>query len=138
MTKARVQRALPPYADLLGIVAAPIGSDAPLAMPFATDVLGRPGFLHGGAIAGLLEIGAVVALDAALADRDPIPRIKPINMTVDFMRGGREATTYVRGGVSRLGTRIANIDVVAWQDDEARPIARAHINFLIADPDETN
>ncbi|WP_375429138.1 PaaI family thioesterase, partial [uncultured Sphingomonas sp.] len=47
---------LPPYADLLGIEVER-GEGAPvLMMPFADDVIGRPGFLHGGAISGLLEM----------------------------------------------------------------------------------
>ncbi|TXC73808.1 PaaI family thioesterase [Sphingorhabdus soli] len=125
-------RKLPPYADLLGVTLAPADSRATLMMPFGGQVLGRPGFLHGGAIAGLLELAAFASLELAIADLDPQPRIKPINMTIDFMRGGREAMTYARGTVGRLGQRIANIDVVAWQDDEDRLIARAHINFLLA------
>lgn len=122
---------MPPYAELLGVATAPSESRATLMMPFSGQVLGRPGFLHGGAIAGLLELAAVASLDAAIAELTLPPRIKPINMTIDFMRGGREATTFARGSVGRLGQRIANIDVVAWQDDEDRLIARAHINFLL-------
>ena len=35
---------------------------AVFVMPFHDDVVGRPGFLHGGAIAGLLEFAAFTAL----------------------------------------------------------------------------
>ena len=31
-------------------------------MPFHEDVVGRPGYLHGGAIAGLLEFAAFTTL----------------------------------------------------------------------------
>src|SRR3546814_3100122 len=48
-------------------------------MPFSDDVLGRPGFLHGGAIGGLLEMAAIVALHAAL-ESEGGGRIKPINV----------------------------------------------------------
>ena len=37
-----------------------------IAMPFADKVQGRPGFLHGGAISGLLEMAAVAAIHRAL------------------------------------------------------------------------
>src|SRR3546814_12312741 len=58
---------LPPYAQLLGLSVEPGDGGAPvLLMPFSDDVLGRPGFLHGGAIGGLLEMAAIVALHAAL------------------------------------------------------------------------
>ena len=46
---------LPPYARFLGIDTLRSGEGETLyVMPFADVVLGRPGYLHGGAIAGLL------------------------------------------------------------------------------------
>ena len=58
---------LPPYAQLLGLSAERDGNGAPLlVMPFGKDVLGRPRFLHGGAISGLMEMAAIVALYDAL------------------------------------------------------------------------
>lgn len=130
-----MQRTLPPYARLLGIDFASHddGEHGPplLVMPFSGNVLGRPGFLHGGAIAGLLEMAAIVALLEAATDTPSIGRVKPINMTTDFMRGGRDAPTFARGNIGRLGNRVANVDVLAWQNDRDRPIARAHMNFLL-------
>lgn len=121
---------LPPYAESLGISLEP-GERAPvLAMPFGAGVLGRPGFLHGGALGGLLEMAAVFALKAELGE-DEAARIKPINVTVDYMRGGRDKLTRARGSVTRLGTRIANVEAIAWQDAPDRPIAAARMNYLI-------
>jgi acyl-coenzyme A thioesterase PaaI-like protein len=57
--------------------------------------------------------------------------IKPINLTVDYMRGGRDKPTRARGTVTRLGTRVANVEAVAWQDEPDRPIAAARMNYLI-------
>ena len=119
-----------PYARLLGLEVEP-GDDAPvLVMPFGPDVIGRPGFLHGGALGGLLEMAAIGALKQAL-DAEGEARIKPINITIDYMRGGRDKTTRARGHVTRLGNRIANVEAVAWQDEPDRPIAAARLNFLI-------
>jgi uncharacterized protein (TIGR00369 family) len=122
---------LPPYADLLGLTTESADADgAPvLAMPFGTDVLGRPGFLHGGAIGGLLEMAALAALRHALGDATA--RIKPINVTVDYMRGGREKVTRAQGTVTRLGSRVANVEAVAWQDARDTPIAAARMNYLL-------
>lgn len=122
---------LPPYARLLGLAEEPGGDGPPLLlMPFADPVLGRPGFLHGGAITGLLEMAAIVALRHALADEGG-GRIKPVNVTVDFMRGGRDKPTRAVGVVTRLGTRVANVEATAWQDARDRPIAGARMNYLI-------
>lgn len=122
---------LPPYADLLGLRVDPDDRDGcRLIMPFGDNVLGRPGFLHGGAISGLLEMAAIVALQHAL-EGEGGGRIKPINVTVDFMRGGRDKPTYGKGIVTRLGNRVANVEALAWQDDEARPISAARMNYMI-------
>src|SRR5690242_19956980 len=117
---------LPPYAELLGLVVERDDGAPVLMMPFATEVLGRPGFLHGGAISGLMEMAAIVALHEAL-EGEGGGEIKPINVTVDFMRGGRDKETRSRGVVTRLGTRVANVETTAWQDDPAKPIAAARM-----------
>ena len=125
---------LPPYARLLGLEEEPREGEAPLlVMPFADAVLGRPGYLHGGAISGLLEMAAIVALRHALAEEDGggEPRIKPVNVTVDFMRGGRDKPTRAAGVVTKLGARVANVEASAWQDEPDRPIARARMNYLL-------
>ena len=44
---------------------------------------------------------------------------------------GVGSTGEVAHAVTRLGGRVANVDAVAWQDDPARPIARARMNYLI-------
>ncbi|MBW4330156.1 PaaI family thioesterase [Stakelama sp. CBK3Z-3] len=126
---------LPPYAELLGLSIEACGDSPPvLVMPFVADVVGRPGFVHGGAIGGLLEMAAIAALYHALGDdggdRDGV-RVKPVNITVDYMRGGREKPTRARGSVIRLGTRIANVEARAWQEEADRPIAGARMNLLI-------
>lgn len=125
---------LPPYALLLGLIEEPTAEGpSVLVMPFADPVLGRPGFLHGGAIAGLLEMAAIVALRHALAEEGG-GRIKPVNVSLDFMRGGRDKATRAAGVVTRLGTRVANVEASAWQDETDKPIARARMNYLIVRP----
>ncbi|MBP2274974.1 hypothetical protein D9M73_104590 [compost metagenome] len=124
---------LPPYAELLGITLADAADPTLLLMPSADTLLGRPGYLHGGAIGGLLEMAAIVALRCALAE-DGGGQIKPINVTVDYMRGGREKPTFAQGSVTRLGGRVANVEATAWQDDADKPIAAARMNYLIVRP----
>ena len=105
-----------------------------MVMPFSEAIVGRPGFLHGGAIGGLLEMAAIIALRKALDDEggdQPRAKIKPINVTVDFMRGGRDKPTFGRAVVTRLGKRVANVEATAWQDDPAKPISAARMNYLV-------
>ena len=44
---------LPPYAELLGLRAERRDGETLWIMPYGDAVVGRPGYLHGGAIAGL-------------------------------------------------------------------------------------
>lgn len=126
---------LPPYAETLGLTIEQ-GEGAPvLVMPFRQQVIGRPGFLHGGALGGLLEMAAMGALLHALDGAEA--RIKPINVTVDYMRGGRDKLTRAQGLVTRLGNRVANVEAVAWQDSRDRPIAAARMNYLLTRPDSS-
>ncbi len=101
-----------------------------LTMAFETNKMGRPGFLHGGAIAGMLEAVAFTTLAEAL-DADDTARIKPINVTVNYLRGGRDAVTHARATIERLGRRVANVEAIAWQDDPENPIAIAQMNLML-------
>jgi uncharacterized protein (TIGR00369 family) len=122
---------LPPYAQLLHLRAEEDPSGGPLfVMPFRDDVIGRPGYLHGGAIAGLLEFAAFSTLSEAIDD-DSVA-MKPITVTVDYLRGGIDSDTFAGAAVERLGKRIANVEAYAWQSDRSKPIAAARINFLLS------
>jgi len=120
---------LPPYALFLGIRLEQRDGELLHVMPFSDNVLGRPGFLHGGAIAGLLEFAAFGALYAALGNEQV--RVKPVNVTVQYMRGGIDHDTFATGLVTRLGKRVANIEAHAWQRDRAKPIASAQLNMML-------
>ena len=120
---------LPPYAQLLQLRTEERDGVLRFVMPFHDDVVGRPGFLHGGAIAGLLEFAAFTALDRALGNGDVSK--KPNTVTVDYMRGGTPRDTYAEAVIERLGNRMANVEAFAWQGERDKPIASARINFLL-------
>lgn len=126
-------RELPPYARLLQLRIDRQPDGRPLLlMPFHDDVIGRPGYLHGGAIAGLLEFAAFTTLIHELGD-DSV-RMKPVTVTVDYMRPGLERETLASAVISRLGATIANVEAFAWQERREQPIASARLNFLLERP----
>jgi uncharacterized protein (TIGR00369 family) len=134
MTTAH-KHGLPPYAMALDMEIVDAIDGAPvIAMPFADKVQGRPGFLHGGAISGLLEMAAVAAIHQALRANGNDSAIKQVNVTIDFMRGGLGQMTYAVGEVLRLGRTMANVEARAWQDDKAKPIAMGTMHYLIRRP----
>jgi len=122
-------RDLPPYARLLQLRFEEREGSLIATMPFHDDVVGRPGYLHGGAIAGLLEFAAFSKLSRQLDD-DKIA-MKPVTVTVDYMRPGLERETFAEAMVERLGASIANVEAYAWQETRDQPIAAARLNFLL-------
>jgi uncharacterized protein (TIGR00369 family) len=124
--------ALPPYARALDMTVVDNIDGAPvIGMPFADRVQGRPDFLHGGAISGLLEIAAIAAIHQALRTKGSDSNIKQVNVTVDFMRGGANHMTFAVGEVTRLGRTMANVEARAWQEDQDKPIAMGYMHYLI-------
>jgi uncharacterized protein (TIGR00369 family) len=122
---------LPPYARLLGLEVRRSDEGETLwVMPFREAVIGRPGFLHGGAIAGLLEFAALGILYERLGDGSAMI-VKPIDVSVDFLRAGADRDTFAAAIVTRFGKRIANVEARAWQQDRTRPIAAARMNLLL-------
>ena len=129
---ARFAAQLPPYARSVGMSVAGLEGGVPvLKLEYGDKVLGRPGYLHGGAIGGLLEMAAFTALRAELEEGGAPLRFKPVNVTVEFLRGGTEQPTYAGARVTRAGRRIVNLTAEAWQDDRAKPIAVAWLNVLL-------
>ncbi len=102
-------------------------------MPFGFELIGAPGRLHGGAVAGLMELAANRAVREALLD-DAVA-LKPVSVTVDYLREGAPVDTFARAHINRLGRRVANVRVEAWQSDEAKPIAAARLNIILERPD---
>ena len=122
---------LPPYARFLGISTRRSDEGELLfVMPFGDVVLGRPGYVHGGALAGLLEFAAYGALYEALGAREGVA-IKPVNVTVQYMRGATRHDTIAAATITRLGKRVANVEAHAWQLDRAKPVAAAQMNILL-------
>lgn len=133
---AAIERELPAYARSLGIAVDSVEDGSPLlVLPFGEMVEGRPTVFHGGATSGLLENAGYAALRAELAREGRQQRLKPINVTVQFLSAAKSRPTYARGRVLRLGRRNANIEVEAWQADRSRPVATAVMNVLMAAAD---
>ena len=81
-------------------------------------------------IAGLLELACYEALTNEFRDVE-MPRIKPINVAVDYLRGGVMTDTHAVAQVVRIGKRVANASAVCWQDDRSKPIATARMHLLL-------
>ena len=124
---------LPPYANALGIdIDHDEDGNPVLFFDYSPRVAGRPGFLHGGAMSGLMEMACMAALRAEMERRGETMRLKPVNVQVEFMRGGTEQRTFAMGSVTRAGRRVALVNAECWQDDRAKPIALAQMKILLS------
>ena len=119
-----------PYVQFLGIQVEAEGDGIITRLDFHQNLVGNPVLpaLHGGVIGAFLETTAIIALSRE-ARLPELP--KTVDITVDYLRSGRPLTTYGRATVTKHGRRVANMQVVAWQDDPAKPIAAAHGHFLL-------
>lgn len=121
-----------PYPALLGLTFERDGDEVRLRLPFDPALIGSPERLHGGVVAGLLEFAGLAALLVALPGDAPLPKLKPLTATVDYLRAGGMRDTFAVATVMRLGRRVANLTAVAWQYDHSRPIATAKLNIILA------
>lgn len=119
-----------PYARFLGVTVERGEAGIECVLPFCDDIVGnaRLPAVHGGVLGALLELTALVRLvDDGSSTRVP----KPITFSVDFLRSAGPTTTRARAEIFKLGRRIANVHVVAWQEDRARPVAAGNGKFLL-------
>ena len=121
---------LPPYAEMIGARRDSSSGEPILSVSWQPDIEGRPGFIHGGVIAGLLEMACYEALHHEFQD-EVLPRIKPINIAVDYLRGGLMIETHAVAKIVRIGKRVANATALCWQDDRSKPIATARMHLLL-------
>ena len=119
-----------PYARFLGIDLE-MPDDQPIAvMRYREDLIGNPILpaLHGGAVGALLEIAGLVGLVWEIRC-SVLP--KTIDVAIDYLRAGRSEDTRAEASITRQGRRIANVRVEAWQKTRVKPIAAAHVHFLL-------
>jgi uncharacterized protein (TIGR00369 family) len=123
-----------PYVRFLGARAEVQDGALILILPFAPHLVGNPfpAALHGGVLGALLEITAIAQVKASSG---ALHNPKPIDVSIDYLRGGRTVDTYARAELTRLGRRIANVRAEAWQTQRSEPIAILHGNFLLRSDD---
>ena len=123
-----------PYAKFLGVQLEMKGDELTAVLPYKDSLIGNPLLpaLHGGVVGAMMELAAIAQL-LLTQGTGKIP--KTIDISIDYLRSGRPVETYARAQVTKLGRRIANVRVEAWQYDRADPIAALHGHFLLTSPD---
>ena len=124
-----------PYAKTLGVESNLVGDELTLILPFAEGNIGNPFLpaIHGGVIGGFMEIAAITQLFFE-QNLSRVP--KPIGINVDYLRSGKPLDLYARSEITKLGSRVANVYVRAWQTNYDEPVATLHGHFLMTDDKE--
>ncbi len=122
--------ALIPYAGLIGIECERQGDDLLFRLPASQDNIGNPLLpaIHGGVIAGFMELSAALYL-LIYSESASIPKI--IDFSIDYLRAGHFRDTYAQCQLWRQGRRVTNVAITAWQGDKQSPIATARAHFKI-------
>ncbi|MGZ5956768.1 MAG: PaaI family thioesterase [Caulobacteraceae bacterium] len=119
-----------PYVRFLGFKAELAGDALTGVLPFSEHLVGNTFIpaLHGGVIGAFLEMTALAQLFIV---QPPGPRPKTIDVTIEYLTPGRAQTSYARAEVRKIGRRIANVHVDAWQEDPSQPFAALRGHFLL-------
>lgn len=119
-----------PYLRFLGVTVESVGGELIGKMAYSDPLIGNASLpaLHGGAIGALLESTAILQ---TFLESETLVLPKIVTITVDFLRSGRPVDTFAKGTITKQGRRVVNVGVEAWQEDRARPIARANAIFLV-------
>ncbi|HET8706167.1 MAG TPA: PaaI family thioesterase [Pseudomonadales bacterium] len=122
-----------PYAKFLGMGLMRAGDELTFTLEKRESNIGNPTLpaLHGGVIAGFLEHAAVLHL-LFFMEQPKMPKI--IDISIDYLSAGHYRETYAECKVVRLGRKVANVSMKAWQESREQPIAVARAQFLLDAP----
>jgi uncharacterized protein (TIGR00369 family) len=119
-----------PFAAFLGLTfEQDADGDWRAILPCTEALEGRPGFVHGGALAGMLECVAIHKVQTVAEPREG-RLARPINLSISYLRGATADTCYAKAEIVRLGGRIIVVAVRLWQDDPQKPVVMGQVNLM--------
>ncbi|HVL74523.1 MAG TPA: thioesterase family protein [Noviherbaspirillum sp.] len=142
----RILEEMIPFCRVLGIRLASFDPENPqLEFAMRDELLGNvgKGMLHGGAIAAVLDTMAGYAIFLKMTQEDPKPdlmaqlqefaRMSTIDLRVDYLQPGRGERFTASATVTRLGRRVANVQM-ALRNEEGVCIATGAAAFMLHAP----
>jgi uncharacterized protein (TIGR00369 family) len=124
-----------PYAKFIGMRAELAGDEMTAILPFSDHIVGNPMLpaIHGGVLGAFMEMTALAQLSVA----EPLKRQpRTIDVSIEYLRTGRPLTTFARAHIKKVGRRIANVHVEAWQEQRVAPIAALRGHFLLTSAED--
>lgn len=121
-----------PYAGFIGFSIEQAESGRVYVLQERDSNIGNPILpaIHGGVIGGFMELAAGLHL---LLEQPVLKFPKIVDFSLDYLRAGKKQVTYAECTITRQGSRVANVEVKAWQSSPDMPIALARAHFLLED-----
>lgn len=118
-----------PYGRFLGLDATLQGERVRVHLLFKMELVGntQAPAIHGGVVGAALETAAMLQLIHVRG----LPFPKTIDLSVDYLLVARAEPLYAVAEIQRLGRRIANVHMRAYQSDETKPVAMGRGNFVL-------
>jgi uncharacterized protein (TIGR00369 family) len=126
--EAFLQRA--PYVRFIGMRVELAGDEMTAVLPYAEHIVGnaRMAAVHGGALGAFLELAALAQLSLSHPGERPP---KTIDVNIEYLRSAGLRDTFARATLRKVGRRVANVQVEAWQDSPSKPVAALTGHFLL-------
>jgi len=120
-----------PYAKFLGIGVDHGAEGLLFRLPFEERLVGNRALpaLHGGVVASFMENAALLHLLHLEPRHIGIP--KTIDFSIDYLRSAGPRESFANCQVTRLGRRVAQVQICCWQDKPDVPAALARAHFLL-------
>lgn len=124
------------YPMLLGLIIEDVRRDyCRMRLPFRDELLQAAGFMHGGAMASLLDHVMVPAVGALL---EPDVNYSTVDMHVQFIRGivggERAEDAIAEGWVSRRGRRTVFCEAEAFGASSGDLLAKSVLTYAVSAP----
>ncbi len=119
-----------PYARTIGMGCMKAGDEIIFTLPANEDNIGNPTLpaIHGGVLGGFIEQSAILFV-LMIAEQPKFPKV--VDLSIDYLSAGHYRDSFAQCRALRVGRRLANIQVSAWQDKKEQPIATARANLLL-------
>ncbi|MCJ8302823.1 PaaI family thioesterase [Shewanella sp.] len=119
-----------PYTNFIGMNVERFGDELVFRLPAKDENIGNPTLpaIHGGVIAGFMEMSAIVQL-MVFMHTSRVPKV--VDFSIDYLRAGYHKDTFAECKITRQGRRVANVSINCWQTNRKKLIATARAHFLI-------
>lgn len=117
-----------PYAQQLGVtIERSVEGKARLVLPWVSSNANLYGVLHGGAIAGIIDVAGAVAAFSLVGAKSPLVTV---DLNVTYIAAVQGVTVYADGTVLHRGKRlmVSDVEIV---DDKGKLYAKGRVTYML-------